>query len=188
MSRTPKEAKESKEPAAPAATPEPTPDAGPAEKAAKKERGAKGKEPKEGKEAKEAKGKGRPGAPTKATKVVPTNPNFRYIVRLANTDLDGTRSAALALTSVHGVGLRLAETTCRLAQVDPHEMLGNLAEPTVEGIEALLQSLPTKVPAWMVNHPTEPVLGESPHLLGADLDDVETCLSLHVALLAHDTR
>ncbi|HEY6796863.1 MAG TPA: PucR family transcriptional regulator ligand-binding domain-containing protein [Kineosporiaceae bacterium] len=25
------------------------------------------------------------------------------------------------------------------------------------------------------------------HLLGADLDDVETCLSLHVALLAHDT-
>lgn len=25
-------------------------------------------------------------------------------------------------------------------------------------------------------------------ILGADLDDVETCLSLHVALLAHDTR
>ncbi len=164
--------KEAKEPDAEAA---PSPDAAPAapEKTARKEKagkGKEGKEKKEGKEAKEPKGKGRPGAPAKTTKVIPDNPNFRYIVRLSNTDLDGTRSTALALTKVPGVGLRLAETTCRLAQVDPHEMIGNLPETTVEGIETTLQSLPSKVPRWMVNHPSEPVLGDSPHYLGVDVE------------------
>jgi small subunit ribosomal protein S13 len=169
VSRTPKDAKE---PAESKAAAEPPAEAPGPEKGAKKDRGAKGKDAKEGKEpkeGKEGKGKARPGT-GKPAKFVPTNPNFRYIVRVADTDLDGTRSSALALTSVHGVGLRLAEATCRLSGVNPREMLGNLAEPTVEGLESMLRSLPSRVPPWMVNHPTEPVLGESPHLLGADLD------------------
>ena len=176
MSRTPKDAKDAKEEAKPAAAPEPPAEGAGPEKGGKKERGPRGKEGKEGKDAKEGKegkegkGKARGGAGGKPTKVVSTNPNFRYIVRLANTDLDGTRSAALALTSVRGVGLRLAEATCRLSGVNPRERLGDLPEPTVEGLETMLQTLPTKVPPWMVNHPLEPVLGESPHLLGADLE------------------
>ncbi len=172
MSRTPKEAKEpaKEEPAAsgPAAGTEAA-----TEKGGRRERGAKGKEAKDGKDSKETKeGKGKSkGPPTgKAPKFVPTNPNFRYIVRVADTDLDGTRSTALALTRVRGVGLRLAEATCRLAQVDPHAMIGDLAEPVVEGLETALQSLPKQLPPWMINHPTEPILGESPHLLGAELE------------------
>jgi small subunit ribosomal protein S13 len=169
VSRTPKETQDEPKPAA---GKEPAPETAPPDKGAKKERTPRGKEPKEAKDAKEGKegkGKGRP-APGKTTKFVPTNPNFRYIVRVANTDLDGTRSTALALTSVHGVGLRLAETACRLAHVDAHARIGDLPEPTVEGIEATLAALPSQVPAWMINHPREPVLGESPHLLGADLE------------------
>jgi small subunit ribosomal protein S13 len=165
VSVAPKEAKEPKAPEAAAAA-APEPEAG-AEKAPKKEKAAKGKdagkEPKEGKKAKA-------GAPTKAAKYVSQNPNFRYIVRVANTDLDGTRAAALALTGVRGVGLRIAESTLRLANVDPTERIGELPEPTVEGIETTLAALSTKLPHWMVNHPTEPMLGESPHYFGPDLD------------------
>jgi small subunit ribosomal protein S13 len=171
VSRTPKDPKEEKEEGK--ASPEPPAEAPPTDKGPKRERGSKAKdakEGKEGKEAKEPKGKPRTGPGSKAARVAASNPNFRYIVRLANTDLDGTRSTALALTSVHGVGLRISEATCRLAGVDPHEMLGNLPEPTVEGLETMLQSLPSKMPSWMSNHPSEPVLGDSPHLLGVDLD------------------
>jgi small subunit ribosomal protein S13 len=170
---TPKESKEAGDATKAPDAPAPPAEGAAPEKGAKRERGergARGKDAKEAKEPKEGKAKGRTAPTGKAAKVVPTNPNFRYIVRVANTDLDGTRSTALALTKVRGVGLRLAETTCRLAQVDAHEMIGNLSEPTVDGIEAMLLALPTKVPVWMVNHPSEPVLGESPHLLGADLD------------------
>jgi small subunit ribosomal protein S13 len=162
--------KESKEvPAQPAAS---AADAGPepaVEKAPKKERAGKGKEPKEGKEAKEGKGKVRPGA-GKTAKIIPDNPNFRYIVRIANTDLDGTRPTALALTGVRGVGLRVAEVACRLANVNAGEMIGNLPESTVEGIETTLGTFASKVPAWMVNHSHESVAGESPHLIGPDLE------------------
>jgi small subunit ribosomal protein S13 len=163
--------KESKE--APAQPTAPAAEAGTeaaVEKAPRKERAGKGKEPKEGKEAKEGKAKGRPGAPGKTTKVIPDNPNFRYIVRVANTDLDGTRPTALALTGVRGVGLRVAEVACRLANVSASEMIGNLPEPTVEGIETTLGNFASKVPAWMVNHSRESVAGESPHLIGPDLE------------------
>jgi small subunit ribosomal protein S13 len=138
------------------------------EKGSKKEKGAKGKEGKEPKEGKKGKAAA-PGA-AKAAKFVPDNPNFRYIVRVSNTDLDGTRPVALALTGVRGVGLRLAEVTCQIANVKATERIGNLPEPTVEGIEAALASLPSKVPAWMVNHPHEPVLGETRHYFGPDLE------------------
>jgi small subunit ribosomal protein S13 len=169
----PKDPKEPKEEAA-----APAADAGPeatSERGGRKEKPAKGKdgkEPKDGKDAKEpgkGKGKGAPGG-AKAAKYVPDNPNFRYIVRVANSDLDGTRPVALALTGVHGVGLRIAEVACRLAGVNGAERIGNLPEGTVDGIEQTLSTLPTKVPGWMIDHRGEPFLGESLHLIGPDLD------------------
>ncbi len=162
--------KEGKAPAEEAAKPSAEGPAETAEKTTKRERPAKGKEGKEAKEGKEGKGKGRAGPPTKAAKAVSDNPNFRYIVRVADTDLDGTRSVALALTKVRGVGLRLAETTCRLAKVNPTGLIGDLPEPAVESIETTLRTLPTSVPVWMVNHHTEPVLGDSIHYIGVDVE------------------
>ena len=168
MTIAPKDSKDATvPPAAPAADagPEPVP-----EKGGRKEKPGKGKEGKDAKEGKESKGKGKPGAPGKTTKVIPDNPNFRYIVRVANTDLDGTRPTALALTGVRGVGLRIAEVACRLSDVNASEMIGNLPEPTVDGLEATLGSLAQKMPPWMVNHPHEPLVGESPHFVGPDLE------------------
>lgn len=165
MTIAPKESKDAPaEPAAPAADTGPEPAT---EKAGRKEKPGKAKEPKE---PKESKGKAKPGAPGKTTKVVPDNPNFRYIVRVANTDLDGTRPTALALTGVRGVGLRIAEVACRLSEINASEMIGNLPETTVEGLETTLGSLAEKMPAWMVNHPHEPFAGDSPHLVGPDLE------------------
>jgi small subunit ribosomal protein S13 len=134
-------------------------------KEAPKEKGAKGKA---GGKAKAAKG---PAAESpKKGKPIPDNPNFRYIVRFAGVDLDGRRSAVLALSGVRGIGPRIAETTVRLAGINPAEMIGNLPEPTVEGLEELVHVLPTKVPAWMVNHSTDRTTGETTHLIGGDLE------------------
>jgi small subunit ribosomal protein S13 len=166
--------KESKEPEPTDAAEAPRADA-PTEKPTKKEKAGKGKESKDGKDGKEAKegkkGKGAPpGTTGKAAKFVPDNPNFRYIVRVSNTDLDGTRPVGLALTGVRGVGARLAQVACRLADVPATERIGNLPEPVVETLETALTTLPSKVPAWMINHPHEPVGGESLHLIGGDLE------------------
>jgi small subunit ribosomal protein S13 len=158
--KEPEPGAESKPAAKPAA---PSP-AAPEEKAARKEKPAKGKEGK----AKAPKPEGAPGG--KRVKIVPDNPDFRYIVRLANTDLDGTRPTALALTGVRGVGLRLAEVVCRAAGVRDAELIGNLPETTVDGIEQVLTQLPEKLPPWMLNHPRDYALGEVHHFVGGDLE------------------
>ncbi len=151
-------------PAEPAAAP--TPEEG--GKKARPEKGAaKGKEGGKGKGGKGA----APGAPgKKPARVAPDNPNFRYIVRLAGTDLDGLRPAGLALTGVRGVGRRISEMSCRLAQINPAEMIGNLPEASVEGLEQILGELPTRAPAWVLNHPVDRATGETHHFFGPDLE------------------
>ena len=141
-----------------------------ADKGGRKERPAKGKD---GKDAPKGKGKGKtapaPGE-KKGGKPIPDNPNFRYIVRLGGADLDGRRSTALALTGVRGVGIRIAEAACHLSHVDPNEMIGNLPEATVDGIETTLNQLPQNVPTWMINHPREYAQGDTLHYIGPDLE------------------
>ncbi|HEV2450014.1 MAG TPA: hypothetical protein VGU43_06375, partial [Thermoplasmata archaeon] len=123
-----------------------------AEKSDKGDKGEKGGKEKTPGKGKAAKGKaGASGGTERKGKPIPDNPNFRYIVRLAGSDLDGTRSTALAITGVRGVGLRIAETACRIAQVSSSEMIGNLPEATVDGLEAVLNDLPHRLPSWMLN-------------------------------------
>jgi small subunit ribosomal protein S13 len=163
VSRAPKASKE--EAAEPAkAAPEPAAAPAPTEKPAKGP-----KPPKEGK-AKVAKAAAPGEGSKKKQKIIPDNPDFRYIVRVAGTDLDGTRSAGLALTGVRGVGRRIAEVACRISSVNPREMIGNLPEATVEGLEALLTELPQKSPVWMINHPRDPVTGVSMYVFGGDIE------------------
>jgi small subunit ribosomal protein S13 len=148
-----------------------------AEPAVEPEESAEGKKstaPEKGPKGKGAgKAKAAKGAGTEAPKKgkpIPDNPNFRYIVRFAGVDLDGRRSTVLALSGVRGIGPRIAETTVRLAGLNAAEMIGNLPEATVDGLEELVHSIPSKVPAWMVNHETDRTTGETTHLIGGDLD------------------
>jgi small subunit ribosomal protein S13 len=136
------------------------------------EKGPKKDRPQKGRDGKAKGGKAGSGtAPTKkAARVAPDNPNFRYIVRLAGADLDGLKPTGLALTGVRGVGRRISEMACRMAAVNPSDMIGNLPEHTVDGIEALLTDLANRAPAWVVNHPTDHVTGETHHFFGPDLE------------------
>jgi len=147
-----------------------TPAAEPGESPEEKKGAAKEKEPKAKGGGKGKTAKGPAAESPKKGKPIPDNPNFRYIVRFAGVDLDGRRSAVLALSGVRGIGPRIAETTCRIAGVNAAEMIGNLPEATVDGLEELVHVLPSKVPAWMVNHTTDRTTGETAHLIGGDLD------------------
>jgi len=152
----------SKDAAKPASEPEESVEG---KKGASKEKGAKGKAGGKGKTA-----KGPAAESPKKGKPIPDNPNFRYIVRFANVDLDGRRSTVLALSGVRGIGPRIAETTVRLAGINPGEMIGNIPEATIDGLEELVHALPTKIPAWMVNHKTDRTTGETTHMIGGDLE------------------
>ena len=96
--------------------------------------------------------------------------DFRYIVRMANTDLDGTRSFAYALTAIDGVGIRVAEALADTVGVPRMERLGNLSEAQTDQIESTLGKLGETFPDWMVNRPRDWETGLDLHAYGSDWD------------------
>ena len=120
----------------------------------------------------------KPPAPAEAAAPAPKAPvrppdakeNFRYIVRLANTDINGARSVVYGLTTVSGVGVRVAESVSDLAGVSRTERIGNLTEPETEKLEDILSKLGDLLPPWMVNRPHDWETGADMHLYGSDIE------------------
>lgn len=144
-------------PAEKPSSPEPETPAPPAKPAGRAERGKpeKTEEPK---------------APKAPKKLEGVKEDFRYIVRMANTDLDGTRSVVQALTAIKGVGIRVSEAVVDLAGVPRYERLGNLSEAQTDKIEEVLGSLGETAPPWMVNRPKDWETGLDLHVFGSDVD------------------
>src|SRR5438477_12840407 len=77
-----------------------------------------------------------PKAPRAPKKLEGAKEDFRYIVRMANTDLDGTRSVGYALTAIPGGGIRVSEAVADLAGAPRAERLGALCVARTDRIEA----------------------------------------------------
>jgi small subunit ribosomal protein S13 len=95
--------------------------------------------------------------------------DIKYLVRIVNTDLDGTSTVQYALTGITGVGNRVAKIIARKADVDPNAIMGYLPPEQVDRIKAVLDNLEANMPTWMVNRQRDLYTGENRHLLGTDL-------------------
>ncbi len=96
---------------------------------------------------------------------------FKYIVRMANTDIDGNRPLLYALQGIKGIGYRVAEGIVRELKMDPKEKIGNLSDEDIEKIRIIVEEkLEDLLPSWMRNHRKDYITGENRHLLSTDLD------------------
>ena len=96
--------------------------------------------------------------------------DFLYIVRLANSDIDGKKQVMHGLTQIKGIGRRLAITIADKAGVDRTMKMGNLSEKQLTNITQALESLSSSTPGWMLNHRKDVDSGEDIHLISADID------------------
>ncbi|MCA1820153.1 MAG: 30S ribosomal protein S13, partial [Halobacteriales archaeon] len=96
-------------------------------------------------------------------------PDFRYLVRLVNTDLDGKRAVSVALTYVPGVSHRLAAVVARVAGVDPKERIGNLKDDEIAAVNEAIEALEDNIPVWMQNRRKDPESGEDRHMVGSEI-------------------
>lgn len=127
---------------------------------AEKPKGKGGKEPKEAKE------KAQP-APVKR-KDLPDN--FKFIVRMVNTDINGEISVLLGLAKINGVGLRQAQTITKLTGINPNSLLGSLEDQQIAVLEEKVMSIVELVPGWMVNRQNDWESGDDMHLVGVDVE------------------
>jgi len=95
---------------------------------------------------------------------------FRHIVRIVETDLDGTLKINHALSNIKGVGMGLADVIIKKAGVSPEARIGFLSEAEIEKLEDVIKK-PGKygLPGWLLNRPKDLETGKDLHLVGSDL-------------------
>lgn len=98
---------------------------------------------------------------------------FSHIVRIAATDLDGTRQTVMALQKIRGVGFAFANAVCALAGVDKSKKAGYLSAQEIAALEAALNDACQKLPPWLLNRAIDPESGQPRHLLGPELKLVQ---------------
>jgi len=95
---------------------------------------------------------------------------FKYIVRLANTDLDGHKKIIHGLTKIKGIGLHMAVFIADTAGVDREMKIGDLSDAQINKIKEVIENLGDKAPGWMVNHRRDYDTGKDIHLVSSDVD------------------
>lgn len=95
---------------------------------------------------------------------------FRHIVRICNTDLDGNKSLLQGLRRIKGVNFMIANMACRLTRVNACTKAGNLPDDHIKRIDAFLRNAPAGgAPPWILNRRKDPDTGADLHLISNDL-------------------
>ena len=115
------------------------------------------KKPKEEKQKKEAKKK-------------EVKDDFKYIVRIANTDIDGEKNLIHGLTSIRGVGLHMSTLIIEKTGLEGNKKVGNLTDKEIELLSNTLSDITKFAPVWMLNHRKDYGTGDDIHLIGTDID------------------
>jgi small subunit ribosomal protein S13 len=95
---------------------------------------------------------------------------FRYRLRIIDTDVDGTLKTSYALSKIKGIGLGLSNAILKKAGISPDKRAGFLTETDVEKIEEVIRD-PAKngLPAWFMNRRKDAETGKDWQLISSDL-------------------
>ena len=95
---------------------------------------------------------------------------FRLVLRVAGSNIDGTKKLVYGLTRIRGVGASYASAVVRAAELRPEARMGDLSEEEVQKLESVMRD-PAKygLPARLFNRRKGLDSGQDVHLIGADL-------------------
>ncbi|XP_069491338.1 small ribosomal subunit protein uS13 [Ambystoma mexicanum] len=97
---------------------------------------------------------------------------FQHILRVLNTNIDGRRKIAFAITAIKGVGRRYAHVVLRKADIDLSKRAGELTEDEVERVITIMQNpRQYKIPDWFLNRQKDIKDGKYSQVLANGLDN-----------------
>merc|ERR1711874_225985 len=78
--------------------------------------------------------------------------DFKHIIRILNTNVDGRRQVPFAITAIKGCGRRFAMLICKRARIPLTQRAGTLTEQQAADIQKILEQ-PNEhgFPVWMLN-------------------------------------
>jgi small subunit ribosomal protein S13 len=97
-------------------------------------------------------------------------PDFKYIVRLSNTDVDGEKNVVYGLASIKGIGVHMATLIANETGIDGNMKMGDLKDPQIDKLQDAINNVNKNAPGWMLNHRKDSETGEDIHLIGSEID------------------
>jgi len=96
---------------------------------------------------------------------------FNHVIRVLNTNIDGTRTVVYALTKVKGVGRRFGHAVVTRAGIDASKRAGQLSAEEIERLVQVIEN-PSDydIPAWMFNRRKDWESGKDMHNVINKLD------------------
>jgi len=91
------------------------------------------------------------------------------IIRIANTDIDGTKSLYDGLRKIKGVSFMFSNAICNNLNLEKTKKIGTLNEDEIKRIEYLIKN-PHSLPSWLLNRRKDFDTGKNLHLTGAHLN------------------
>ena len=91
--------------------------------------------------------------------------DFSYILRMADSDIDGLRPIAIGLTSIKGIGMRTSQQICRLADINGKKLGGHLSDDEQDSLRNSIDEYATTVPWWLVNRQRDLETNEDAHIV-----------------------
>lgn len=96
--------------------------------------------------------------------------DFQYIVRIANTDIDGEKNVVMGLAQIKGIGRHMAVLIADATRIDKKVKIGKLTDAQIEKIKEVLENIHNTAPGWMLNHRKDIDTGNDIHLISSEVD------------------
>ncbi|KAL6121992.1 hypothetical protein NUSPORA_01015 [Nucleospora cyclopteri] len=97
--------------------------------------------------------------------------SMQHIVRLYNTNIDGTKKVIFAMTKIRGIGMRISRAVILKAGVDSDKYAGELNGEEIKKIQDVISDpISFGIPEYFLNHQRDIITGESSQLVGNKLD------------------
>ena len=95
---------------------------------------------------------------------------LKYFVRIANTDLDGSKSIKQALTKIKGIGFMFSNAVLNTLSIEKTKKIGYISDSDAARIEEVIKD-PAKfgIPSWLLNRKKDPEDSADKHLIGPTL-------------------
>ena len=109
--------------------------------------------------------------PQAETLVLDSKDDFKLILRIQNTNVDGTRKVPFALRKIKGIGRRFAWVLCKTLRIDVNRRAGSLTNEEMEKVEeAMLDPEKFGIPTYLYNRQNDYKTGKWIHCVSNDLD------------------
>ena len=96
--------------------------------------------------------------------------DFKYIVRISNTDIDGDKNVVYGIKSIKGIGAHMANLIANESKINKNLKIGDLKDQDIEKLQAIIDKVSESAPSWMLNHRKDYETGEDIHLIGTEIE------------------